>query len=200
MSSHATPTGRPLRADARRNYERILAAAGEAFTKYGANASLEEIARQAGVGSATLHRHFASRRALLSAVFHDRVEGLCAQAYELTRQAEPGVALSTWLRTLGAYASTTRGLAASLVPDVREGELPTDNACAVMIDDAGQYLLRRAQQAGAVRRDVTFYDLLTLVNAIALAAEHGTEGPAQAERLLALVIGGISSERPESLS
>ncbi len=197
MSSHATPTGRPLRADARRNHERILAAAGEAFTTYGADASLEEIARQAGVGSATLHRHFTSRQALLSAVFHDRVEGLCTQADELAQQAEPGEALATWLRTLVAYASTTRGLAASLLPDVRADEFPTDNACAIMIGDAGQHLLRRAQQAEAVHGDVTFHDLLTLVNAIALAAERGTEGPAQAERLLALVISGISNERPE---
>ena len=66
-----TTARRPLRADARRNYERILAAAQQAFAAHGADASLEGIARQAGVGSATLHRHFPSRHALLDAVFHE---------------------------------------------------------------------------------------------------------------------------------
>lgn len=74
---------RPLRADAQRNYDRILAAAGAAVAAHGTDASLEEIAREAGVGSATLHRHFPSRQALLEAVFRDRVETLCAKAADL---------------------------------------------------------------------------------------------------------------------
>ena len=190
-NDHQLSPRRPLRADARRNIERILNAAGAAFARDGAAASLEEVARQAGVGSATLHRHFPSRQALLSAVFHDRVESLCVQARTLIAEAEPGTALITWLRALGTYVSTTHGLAATLLPDPYGGELPQDTSCAALIDEAGGALLRRAQAAGAARPEVSIGDLLTLMNAIALATERSPNSPAEAERLLALVIGGL---------
>lgn len=185
-------TGRPMRADARRNYDRILAAAEVAFARDGANASLEEIARQAGVGSATLHRHFPSRRALLDAVFHDRVEALCAQARELAWDAEPGSALVAWLRAVGAYSAATRGLAASLLPDVRDGDPPQSDTCSAMLIDAGSELVQRAREAGAVRPEVSITDLLTLVNAISLATEQVPNGTAEADRLLVLALDGIS--------
>ena len=170
--------GRAMRADARRNRDRILAAAGAAVARDGADASLEEIARQAGVGSATLHRHFPSRR-----------------ARELAGNAEPGPALVVWLRTVGAYVAATRGLAASLLDGAREGNPPQGDACYAMVADAGGGLLRRAREAGAVRPGVSIGDLLALVNAISLAAEHGPGGTAEADRLLALAIDGI---RPHS--
>ena len=185
--------GRPMRADARRNYDRILAAASDAIAKHGAEASLEEIARRAGVGSATLHRHFPSRQALLEAVFHDRVEALCARARELAGAAEPGSALVGWLRAVGAYAAATRGLAASLLPGVRDGAPPDSDTCYAMLSDAGGELLHRAQVAGAVRPDVHITDLLTLVNAISLVTEQGTGGTAEADRLLTFATDGISS-------
>lgn len=184
-------TGRPMRADARRNYDRILATAEVAIARHGADASLEEIARRAGVGSATLHRHFPSRRALLEAVFHDRVEALCARARELAGDAEPGPALVVWLRAVGAYVADTRGLAASLIGGARDGGPPQGDACYAMIADAGAELLRRAREADAVRPGVSIDDLLALVNAISLAAEHGPGGAAEADRLLALAIDGI---------
>lgn len=89
-SAASVPSGRSMRADARRNRDRILAAAGTAIAEHGAEASLEEIARHAGVGSATLHRHFPSRQALLEAVFRDRVEILCAKARDLAASPIPG--------------------------------------------------------------------------------------------------------------
>ena len=170
---------RPRRADARRNYDQLVAAASEAFEREGADASLEEIARQAGVGSATLHRHFPSRQALLNAVFHGRVELLCRQA------REPGTELTDWLFSVSAYAATTRGLASSLVPS-------TDNACHRMMEEAGEELVARARQAGAVRAEVTIGDLLTLVVAISMAVQHrpGDTG-GEAERLLGLALDGI---------
>jgi AcrR family transcriptional regulator len=176
---------RPRRADAQRNYDQLVAAASAAFARDGADASLEEIARQAGVGSATLHRHFPSRQALLNAVFHDRVEVLCRQARELAGSAEPGPALTTWLRALGAYAASARGLASSLVPS-------TGNVCHLMITEAGRELLDRARATGAVRPDVSIDDLLTLVTAISMAFEHrpGDSG-SEADRLLVLAIDGI---------
>lgn len=183
--------GRPMRADARRNRDRILAAAEAAIARDGADASLEEIARRAGVGSATLHRHFPSRRALLEAVFHGRVEALCARAHGLAGNSEPGPALVAWLRAVGAYVADTRGLAASLLDGARDGDPPRGDTCYAMIADAGGRLLRRAREAGAVSPGVSIDDLLALVNAISLAAEQGPNGAAEADRLLALALDGI---------
>ncbi len=185
---------RPLRADARRNYERILAAAQEAFAAHGAGASLEEIARHAGVGSATLHRHFPSRRSLLEVVFHDRVEALCARAQECAEESEPGAALFSWLGGFNAYAAASRGLAASLLHDGRDTDLLQQNdSCKMMITNAAGELLHAAQQAGAMRPGVHAEDLLTLVSAISLATEHHDDG--RAGRLLDIAIDGIRPHR-----
>ncbi|GAA0955047.1 helix-turn-helix domain-containing protein [Actinocorallia libanotica] len=192
-----TTARRPLRADARRNYERILAAAQQAFAAHGADASLEGIARQAGVGSATLHRHFPSRRALLDAVFHDRVEALCARAQEHARASEPGAALFSWLRDFNAYAAASRGLVGSLLRDGRDTDLlQEDDDCKMMITTAADELLQQAQQAGAARPGIRTEDLLALVSAISLAAEDHDDD-AQAGRLLDIAIEGLRPHRCE---
>lgn len=188
--ANITASGR-LRADARRNYDAILGTAREAFAHYGAGASLEEIARRAGVGSATLHRHFPSRRSLLEAVFHDRVEDLCAEARKHAEQSTPGPALFAWLRDFNAYAAASRGLAASLVHDGRDTDLLEQNEnCQTMITTAAGDLLHSAQQAAAVRTDVLVEDLLALVSAISLATEHHDDHE-QSRRLLDIAIEGI---------
>ncbi|MFD4560149.1 TetR/AcrR family transcriptional regulator [Streptomyces sp. NPDC058469] len=182
---------RPLRADARRNYDLILAAAQKAFAAHGAGASLEEIARQAGVGSATLHRHFPSRASLLRAVFHDRVKALCARAEEHTLTSEPGTALFSWLRDFNAYAAASRGLAASLLHDGRDADLlKEDDDCVATITTAAGQLLREAQQLGAVRPNIRTQDMLTLISAISLATE-GQDDDTQAGRLLDIAIDGM---------
>ncbi|MEV4709170.1 helix-turn-helix domain-containing protein [Actinoplanes sp. NPDC049316] len=174
-----------MRADARRNADRIVATAAEVVARDGADASLEDIARRAGVGSATLHRHFPSRAALLEAVFHERVEGVCWRARELTGAPDPYAALVAWLREFGAYVTSTRGLAASLLPGPHHSD-----ACVAMLAEAGDGLLTRAVQAGTVRRDISVTDLLTLVNGVAVATGHG--GPGETDRLLTLALEGIA--------
>ena len=190
-SAVPVPAGRSMRADARRNRDRILAAAGTAIAEHGAEASLEEIARHAGVGSATLHRHFPSRQALLEAVFRDRVETLCAKARDLADSPDPGSALVTWLRAVGAHAASNRGLAASLMRGARDGDPALGTTCHTMIIDSGGELLTRARQAHAVRPDVAIADLLKLVSAISLAAEQETAGAAETDRLLTLALDGV---------
>jgi AcrR family transcriptional regulator len=175
-----------VRADARRNCERIVAAAADVFAREGAEASLEEIARRAGVGSATLHRHFPSRWALLGAVFQDQVGTLCARAKELESADDPGAALVRWLREVGAYAAATRGLAATMLPQAG------DNSCHDTIAAAGQALMDRAQAAGAVRPDVSIQDLLTVVNALSMAGERHPGGAAEVDRLVKLALEGVS--------
>ncbi|MGW7065017.1 TetR/AcrR family transcriptional regulator [Streptomyces sp. NPDC054904] len=189
MPKDATnPPRRPMRADARRNVDKIVAAAGALIAEHGADASLEEVARRAGVGSATLHRHFPSRQALLEAVFKDRVAALCAKAEDLLAEPDPGQALPTWLRVVGAHAVTNRGLGASLVQD---GDPALGESCHDMITKAGEALLARARAADAVRAGITIAQLLTLVGAIALATERMVDGPAEADRLLAIAIDGV---------
>ena len=175
-----------MRADARRNYDQILAAAEVEIARAGAGASLEEIARRAGVGSATLHRHFPSRQALLDAVFRDRIEVVCAQACEFAEADDPGQALVEWLRALAVYGATTRGLAASMLAGGLA--VPAGSGCEAMLTDAGGELLRRAQHAGAVRPDVSIVDLLTLVNAVSVATENS---PDDADRLASLALAGV---------
>ncbi len=198
MSQDATvpsPPRRPMRADARRNYERILAAAGAAIAQHGVEASLEEIARHARVGSATLHRHFPSRQALLEAVFKDRVETLCAKARDLAAEPDPEAALVTWLHAVGAHAVTNKGLGAALMPGVGDGGPTLGDTCHTLIVNAGGELLARAHHAHAVRPEVTITQLLKLVGAIALATEHDSDGAAETDRLLTLVIDGVRQHR-----
>src|SRR5712672_2219048 len=105
-----------MRADARRNYQKLLTVAAEAFTERGTDdVSLEEIARRAGVGIGTLYRHFPTRQALLEAVYRDQVEALRARADELLRSVPPGAALATWLGDLLEFGRTKRNLTSALL-------------------------------------------------------------------------------------
>ncbi|WP_434423092.1 TetR/AcrR family transcriptional regulator [Nannocystis pusilla] len=120
-----------LRADGQRNRERIVAAAAELVARDGAQASLEEVAQRAGVGSATLHRHFASRQALLEAVFRAGVAQLCERAAALPGE-DPSAELAAWLEEVTVYAATHRGLATALLagPD---GLSPEEVCCTDML-------------------------------------------------------------------
>ncbi|MBL7502719.1 TetR/AcrR family transcriptional regulator [Frankia sp. CNm7] len=178
-----------MRADARRNYDRILDAAGSAIAQHGAEASLEDIARRAGVGSATLHRHFPSRQTLLEAVFRDRVQTLCATARDLAADLDPERALVAWLRAVAVHIASNRGLAASLMHGARDPA--RDTTCHALVVSAGDALLANARRAGAVRPDVAIIDLLKLANAVGLATEQEADGAAEAERLLMLSIDGV---------
>ncbi|MFF3438395.1 TetR/AcrR family transcriptional regulator [Streptosporangium sp. NPDC002721] len=181
------------RADARRNYARLLAVAEEAVATHGADASLEEIARVAGVGSATVRRHFPSRHALLEAVFRERVEALCARARELTGRADTRAALLEWLGAVTADAATIRGLAVALTRDRAAGpDVAHEHCCSAQLTEAGDPLVRRALDDGALAPGVTVADLLALVTGIALATEHHPDPAAEAGRLLGLTVAGIS--------
>lgn len=187
--TQADAQARPQRADARRNYARLLAAAEAEVAVHGAEVSLEQVARTAQVGSATLRRHFPNRQALLSAVFQQRIEALSALATDLAAQDDPRTALLEWLRALAHYVASARGMAASLTI----AESPEEAAhCFTYLATAADPLVRRAATAGAVRVDATAADLLTVVTGIALATEHHPNGAAEVDRLLTLVTEGLS--------
>ncbi|MCX5237017.1 TetR/AcrR family transcriptional regulator [Streptomyces prunicolor] len=186
-------TARPpagLRADARRNYERLLTEARVCFAAHGTDASLEDVARRAGVGIGTLYRHFPNRQALMSAVFEDAVGELLARSRELRDAPQPCAALVSWLREMVTHASEYRGLARALMA-VTYDDTSALAKCSGPIREAGGALLFRAQEAGDVRGDVEIGDLLQLTHAIALAAEGNPGDPELADRLLTLTLRGL---------
>jgi AcrR family transcriptional regulator len=175
-----------LRADAQRNRAAIIEAAAVLLRRDGANASLEEIARQAGVGSATLHRHFRGRRALLEAVFVDRVEQMCAEADRIGARMPAGEALWVWLRHIAQHCAAEKALTA-LMRAVGADEAAQNRSFA-LLGQAGQALLDRAAAAGAVRRGVTIDELLLIVNAV---ADVCSDNDVDIDRLLDLTWDGV---------
>ncbi|MFE5873372.1 TetR/AcrR family transcriptional regulator [Streptomyces roseifaciens] len=190
-STQASP--RPMRADARRNYERLLTEARTAFTEHGTEASLEDIARRAGVGIGTLYRHFPNRTALMSAVFQGEVDGLLARSRELLASPEPCRALVDWLRACVAHASTYRGLSRALLA-AQADEASAMSRCSLPLREAGSVLLARAQTAGAVRAGIDIADVMQLTNAISLAAEQSPDDPQLPDRLLSLTLQGLAAK------
>lgn len=180
------------RADARRNHARILTVAEAEVARHGAAASLEQIARTAGVGSATVRRHFPTRRALLEAVSHSRIEALADRARELTDVDDSRGALLEWLDEVVGYCVTARGLAAALAYDDAPADPLRENSCAAALETAARPLLERAVRDGTVAAEVTVADLLALIVGIALGTEHHRDPTDRATRLFRLAVAGLS--------
>lgn len=181
--------GRAPRSDARRNRDRVLAAAREAFAEEGPGASLNEIARRAGVGPGTLYRHFPARRDLHAAVLAERVEGLCALADELAASRPAGEALDAWLRAFLDHARTDHGLGGAMMTEPGDGEPDLGFDCHAAIQGAAERVLARARDEGAARADLAADDVVQLVAGIALSTVR--TGPERAERLLDLVTDAL---------
>ncbi len=177
-----TPTpARGLRADARRNRERLLTVAHELFGARGADVSLDDIAREAQVGIGTLYRHFPTREALLAATCDDRLLALAeGRAAPHGKAAD---ALQTFLESLVRHAGMYRGLATSLGVVLKNGS-PGCHAATT----AGERLLAQAQDAGEVRRDVDFDDVVCMATAISLAT---AEDSRRVHRLVAMFLDGL---------
>ncbi|GGW85824.1 TetR/AcrR family transcriptional regulator [Streptomyces lomondensis] len=184
---------RPMRADARRNYERLLAVAVEAFAEHGEGASLDDIAKRAGVGSGTLYRHFPTRRALLEAAYLDRIEALAARADALAAERAPGEALGEWLYELGVGMIRMRGLKALLGPAVTEGDSAVATACGDSVRSAAGRLVRAAQREGTLRPDVEPIDVLRLAHGVATASELADGEGRHIRRYLGLLTEGLGS-------
>ncbi len=182
---------RPQRADARRNHEKVVAAAREAFAEGGASTSLEEIARRAQVGIGTLYRHFASRQALLEAVYLDEVQALCRSATDLAN-LPPWEALVAWLHRFVGYLATKQALAQELLNYV---ELDADvfHRSRAALYAAGGLLLERAQQARVVRSDTDLPEVIQMVGGIAKIA---TSEPGQIDHILELALDGLRYRGP----
>ncbi|MFF5026305.1 TetR/AcrR family transcriptional regulator [Streptomyces collinus] len=184
--SEIVATRRPHRKDAARNYDALLAAAREAFAAHGSEASLEDIARRAGVGIGTLYRNFPTRRDLFETVYADDVNALCAAALDLADR-EPWEALTAWLDRFAGYMVTKRAVREAL-----NDESDIFVACRDSMYAAGGPLLERAQRAGAARADMDFGDLLRMVAGITATA---FETDAQRDRVLSIALDGVRTGR-----
>jgi AcrR family transcriptional regulator len=178
-----------MRADARRNREILLAAAAEVYAERGVEASLEEVARRAGVGIGTLYRHFPTRDELNEAVYRREVERLCGGVQELIDENPADVALAIWMRRFAGYVATKKGMAQAL-----KSVLGADNELFSYsrrrINEAIDALVANAVAKQAIRDDVDAEDLLRAMSGICLATDT-TDGTDRTERLVDLLVDGM---------
>ena len=188
-----SPARKP-RADAQRNRERILEVAKEVFTRDGAAASLDDIARQAGIGPGTLYRHFPTRDAIVAAVYRREVQQLSDAAVSLLAALPPGEALHEWMRLFVDYIATKKVMASALSSIV--GGLPELYAkSGELITEAVTLLVRHAREAGEIRADAVPSDVLRAL----VGFTYGNADPAweaSARRLIDLLMDGLRPSRP----
>lgn len=190
-----TTAARPMRADARRNRERILAAAAAEFEEHGPDAALEDIAARAGVGIGTLYRHFPDRQALLVAVYRDGVDSLVACGADLLAADDPFEALVHWLSAQLEHGRRHRSQAATAMLTMLDDPGGQPPPCEAMMS-TGAALLARAQDAGVVRGDVDIHDVSRMIGAIAVATDSAPDSPVCCNRLFQVVVDGLRPPAP----
>ena len=186
-SGEETEGGRPMRADARRNRERIVAAAREVFAEDGASASMEAIARRAGVGVGTLYRHFPNRFDVVEAVYLNDVDELTAAARHAVDELEPSEAMDTFFDAFLRYAQTKR----TLLTELQQGFEKNPgfrSRCKERIDEAFDLVIDNARRAGVVRSDVEGWELTQLMSPV---CTNPNIEPEQSRRLLGMILDGL---------
>ncbi|MBX5441901.1 MAG: TetR/AcrR family transcriptional regulator [Solirubrobacteraceae bacterium] len=179
---------RPQRADARRNYDALLSAARDVFATEGAQAPLEEIARRADVGIATLYRNFPTRQDLFDAVYLGEVEELCDTARELA-ELPPWEAFAAWVDRFAGYIATKMAIKEGLDRDSE-----TVHDCRAAMVAASEPLFRRAQAAGEIRPDAEFDAVLRMLAGIT-AATYVSD--AQRDQVIRMALDGLRTRPPE---
>ncbi|WP_055587113.1 TetR/AcrR family transcriptional regulator [Streptacidiphilus griseoplanus] len=185
--------GRPLRADARRNRARLLAAAEAVFTAKGTSASTEEVAREAGVGIGTVFRHFPTKEALLEAVYVARLERFAEDTRLLSLGRQPGEALFAFFSRAVEQSAAKNALADALAEAGIDVRTASEGVGRKIQDQVGA-LLAAAQQAGAVRGDLDLPALLALLVGASHAAHYAGDDPDVRRRTLAVVLDGLRAQ------
>jgi AcrR family transcriptional regulator len=188
MTSAGPGASGALRADARRNRARILAAAEDVFAERGASASTEEVARRAGVAIGTVFRHFPTKDDLLRAIMKDLLQRLTGQVNQIAAEGNPGTALFDFFASVveqAAAKKTVVDLLAATGTDVQV------TAAVQTLQHAVAQLLARAQQAGAVRADVQIDEVMALITSSCHGALHGGWDRALQRRALAVIFDGL---------
>ena len=187
-AKRSQPAQRKPRADAQRNHEKILEIAKEAFTRSGANISLDDIARQAGVGAGTLYRHFPTRDALLEAVYRTEVQKLAAAEKEFAKSMPPVEALRAWMLLFVDYIAAKQIIAPALNTIVG-GPSKLFDATGDLVKGAIQGLVARAIKSGDIRPDLDPLDLLRALVGVSNVASS-PDWPQSARRLVGILILG----------
>jgi len=185
---HSQPAGRKPRSDAQQNRERILEVAKAAFTRSGADASLDDIAKQAGVGPGTLYRHFPTRDALIEAVYHTEVEKLGATQRELSANLPPIEALRAWMMLFVDYIATKQ-IIASVLNSVVGGPSRLYDSSRAQVTGAIDALVKTAMKSGNIRKDLEPFDLLRALIGVSNVAT-GPDWQQSARRLVDILIKG----------
>jgi len=181
------PARRPLRADAQRNYDRLIESARETFTELGGDTPLEEVARRAGVGIGTLYRHFPNRLDLLETIYREDVDRLASLGRSLVDELTPWDAMEAWLREFSGYAMTKRILLQEIVAVAGKDAAVFTHSRAV-ITEAAELVIGGAQRAGVVRADIDVTDVTRLVGGCTMMPGSDAE---QQRRMLRLVLDGL---------
>ena len=181
---------RPLRADAKRNYDQLIAAADAEFTEKGATASLDEIAKRANVGIGTLYRHFPTRDDLIARVLQESTQVLVARGRTFLEKPAPADQLAKWIAELVTYVTTYRDLTAALANSyVVKNDTELCQGCEA-ITATGAALLSRAQKAKEIRSDADVKEIILSAHAAAWIAEQ-TKDPGAVARLLGILFDGL---------
>jgi AcrR family transcriptional regulator len=188
MTKNRSMTARKPRTDALRNRERLLEVAKAAFTRQGANASLEEIAKQAGVGTGTLYRHFPTRDALIEGVYRNEVEKLATAASHFAEKMSPIEALRAWMLLLVDYIAAKHIIAPAL-NSIVGGPSRLYEGSRSMIQGAIDELVKRAKRSGDLRRDLDAFDLLRALIGVSHVGS-GADWQQSARRLVDILIAG----------
>ena len=184
-----------MRADAKKNYDHLIAVARDVITEQGADASMREIARRAQVGMATLLRHFPTRESLFEALLHIKVEELTSQAAELESSSLPDVALMTWFREGVAFTQSYSGICTWLASAHSDPDSAL-HAASTKLRTAGGRLLARAQAEGTARADVDGVDLFAMMAGLAWLL--GQTAFASREDHFLTLIGDALRKQPSS--
>jgi AcrR family transcriptional regulator len=194
MPSHEAARTKPLRADARRNRTKVLETAREAFALDGPSVSIDEIARRAGVGAGTVHRHFPTKESLLQAVLQEHIVGIVSEAKELSAREDAGAAFYELLTVLVRHGMRNKALADSLADVDKSGFEDRIAVSKRELYGELESLMRRAQREGEVRSDLSLPELHALLAGIHLAMRRDDEG--LVERLLLITADGLRHQAP----
>lgn len=185
----AEPSARPLRKDAQRNRTLLLDSAAKLFAEHGVDYPLEDVARDAGVGIGTLYRHFATRNALVEAVYRREVAVLCDSVDGLLSTLEPIDALDAWMHNFVAYVATKRGLSATL-RELMDAEPDLFTETRANIRTAASRVLDAAVESGEIRPVLDADDLVRAMGSICMSSDD-PDHPERAARLVGVLLDGM---------
>lgn len=183
-----------MRADARKNYNHLLAVARDVMTEHGADASMRDIARKADVGLATLLRHFPTREALFEALLRSSLDELTQKAGELETSHAPDESLVSWFRDGVAFVHRYSGVVALMAAAIADPDSALHASCSA-VRSAGARLLRRAQAQGTARADIDGTDLFALMAALGWLGDQPSFAP-RADHIFEVVASAILTNRP----